>query len=156
MIMSVPAHRVRQSGGDWQPRTYPGHPEANRQPAWGPAPGRMRSRKRKCRLRKHYHHMDRFNLRGSYPGQGGGIDSAFGGHTTKGCLRLLQPPKAGRLGRQYTKRPAPPGGTMRRLLRWRLALPVVLLLLALPVFGVWLYTRSEAAAQLVTRRLEER
>jgi hypothetical protein len=45
---------------------------------------------------------------------------------------------------------------MRRLLRWRLALPVLLLLLVLPVFGVWLYTRSDAAAQLVTRRLEER
>ncbi|MBO0698456.1 MAG: hypothetical protein J2P46_08685, partial [Zavarzinella sp.] len=45
---------------------------------------------------------------------------------------------------------------MRRLLRWRLALPVLFLLLALPVFAGWVYTRSEAAAQLVTRKLEER
>src|SRR5688500_18584190 len=45
---------------------------------------------------------------------------------------------------------------MRRLLRWRLALPALLLLALSALSGSWLFTRSEAAARLVTQRLEER
>jgi hypothetical protein len=45
---------------------------------------------------------------------------------------------------------------MRRLLRWRIALLAAFLVLSASVFGGWLYTRSEAAARLVSRKLEER
>jgi len=45
---------------------------------------------------------------------------------------------------------------MRRLLRWRLLLSVFVLALSAVLIGGWQYTRSEAAAQLVSRKLEER
>jgi hypothetical protein len=45
---------------------------------------------------------------------------------------------------------------MRRLLRWRVALLVPFCLFAAVVLGGWLYTRSDAAAQLVSRKLQER
>src|SRR5262245_16429689 len=45
---------------------------------------------------------------------------------------------------------------MRRLLRWRLFLSVLVLGLSAVLIGGWQFTRSEAAAQLVCRKLEER
>jgi hypothetical protein len=45
---------------------------------------------------------------------------------------------------------------MRRLLRWRFLLSAFVLLLAAALVGGWQFTRSEAAARLVSQKLEER
>jgi hypothetical protein len=45
---------------------------------------------------------------------------------------------------------------MRRLLRWRVIVPAVLLLAVVAVVGVMLYTRSGAAARMVGEKLEAR
>lgn len=45
---------------------------------------------------------------------------------------------------------------MRRLFRWRVLVAAVAVLLAVAVGGVWLYSRSDAAARMVSERLEAR
>jgi len=45
---------------------------------------------------------------------------------------------------------------MRRLLRWRVLLSALILLLTAALLGAWQFTRSEAAARLVSQKLEER
>src|SRR5437762_2257407 len=45
---------------------------------------------------------------------------------------------------------------MRRLLRWRVLLSILVFLLSAVLIGGWQFTRSEAAARLVSRKLEER
>ena len=45
---------------------------------------------------------------------------------------------------------------MRRLLRWRLILPGLLFILTVALVGGWQFTRSKAAARLVSQKLEDR
>jgi hypothetical protein len=45
---------------------------------------------------------------------------------------------------------------MRRLLRWRVLLSALILLVTATLLGAWQFTRSDAAARLVSQKLEER
>jgi hypothetical protein len=45
---------------------------------------------------------------------------------------------------------------MRRLLRWRVILALTIVLVAVGVGGIWLFSRSDAAARMVSERLEAR
>src|SRR5438876_397369 len=45
---------------------------------------------------------------------------------------------------------------MRRLLRWRVIVPAILVLLVVAVVGILLFTRSAAAARMVGEKLEAR
>ena len=45
---------------------------------------------------------------------------------------------------------------MRRLLRWRVILIAAVVLVAVAIGGIWVFTRSDAAARMVSERLEAR